>query len=123
MKQQSVDSKWWVAHLAVTIGVFLQLAAIPISLQYGSDHPVIYALFMTSIGLIIVFILPAIVGYWAEADALEEADADWQPNPWVWFLGGFLVGQVLLMPIYLIRRWDKVGLDWGQVPIVRRAAA
>jgi hypothetical protein len=76
------------------------------------------AFFVPLFGIILIFGPIGIIGYYYDAKALSAADAAWQPNPWVWIVGGFIFGHVLLMPVYLAQRWRTVGLDWSKLPLL-----
>jgi hypothetical protein len=120
MSTADTDSKWWLSHLMTTVGVLLQLGWVLVSVTFGFDNAAANVLLWVSLAVLAVFLPLGLLGYFNDAKALRRADAGWQPNPWLWFLGGWLLGQVLAMPLFLLQRWRHVGLDWSDVPIVGR---
>jgi len=118
MSVGETDSEWWLSHLFVTVGLILFILTAAVSIPFGIENDAIFVGILLSSGIIAFFGLLGIVGYYYDAKALKAADAAWQPNPWIWIVGGFIFGQVLLMPVYLVRRWWTVGLDWSKVPLI-----
>jgi len=117
MNSADPESEWWVAHLVVTIGLILAFIEFGLSLRFGlSDAWLAGSLLLW--GLILVFGFIGVIGYYYDAKSLQAADAAWKPNPWIWIVGGFIFGQVFLMPVYLARRWWTVGLDWSKLPVI-----
>jgi hypothetical protein len=112
------ESKWWLAHLFVTIGLILLVISFALSFPLGAESDAIFAGIMLSSGMMVFFGFIGMIGYYHDAKALQAADAAWQPNPWVWIVVGFIFGQVFLMPVYLARRWWTVGLDWSKLPVI-----
>ena len=111
------ESQWWLAHLVVTIGIILSFIEFGLSLRFGLSDAWLAGVVLLW-GLILIFGFIGVIGYYYDAKALKAADAAWQPNPWIWIVGGFIFGQVLLMPFYLARRWWTVGLDWSKLPVI-----
>jgi uncharacterized membrane protein len=109
------ESQWWLAHLFVTIGLILSFIEI---LWFGFESDGMLAATFLLYGMILLFVIIGVIGYYYDAKALKAADAAWQPNPWIWIVGGFIFGHVLLMPFYLARRWWTVGLDWSKLPVI-----
>jgi hypothetical protein len=112
------ESQWWLAHLAVTIGLILAFIEFGLSMRFGFDSAALIAFALLWLGIILVFGFIGVIGYYYDAKSLKAADAAWQPNPWIWIVGGFIFGHVFLMPIYLARRWWAVGLDWSKLPVI-----
>ena len=111
------ESRWWLAHFFVTIGLILSFIEFGLTLRFGLSDAWLAGVVLLW-GIILVFVIVGVIGYYYDAKALKAADAAWQPNPWIWIVGGFIFGQVLVMPIYLARRWWTVGLDWSKLPVI-----
>ena len=116
------EGRWWLSHFLVTVAIVLFLITILLSALLGRGNYLVVALAVVSIAMMILFGFFGVVDYYRDAKALRAANAAWQPNPWVWIVGGFIFGQVFLMPIYLARRWWTVGLDWSKLPLIGRRA-
>jgi len=113
-----LDSEWWLSHLFVTVGIGLLILTASLSIPFGAESDVVLAGVLLSSGIIVFFGFLGTIGFYYDAKALKAADATWQPNPWVWIVGGVIFGAVLLMPVYLARRWWTVGLDWSKLPLI-----
>lgn len=113
MSEQPIDSKYWMWHFSwiviwpvfVLLLVFYIISDILAGILYVG-----VAIFM------FVAAWGSLFGYWVEAKRLKEAESEWVPMKWFYIVGHILLSPVIIAPIYFVRRWQKIGIPWEDLP-------
>lgn len=55
--------------------------------------------------------LGSFAAYHADAKRLGERGSDWRPTWWAWIVGQLLLTPIVVAPLYVARRYQRVGLN------------
>lgn len=105
---------WWAYAFFAAIWPVWIIAAVAAGglelLLPGVSEPIIGALATVTVILAFVAGVVGLLGYYEEAKTLRDRGG-WAPTWWAWAAAHLLLTPFITGPVYLARRWQKVGLE------------
>lgn len=104
----------WYVYAAVPAVFAVMTATLGIADSGAPGGDSIYAVvFFASVAVLFPAMIWSLVGYYYDAKALGETDANWHPTWWAWALAHLLLTPLLVVPLYLLWRTGQTGTPWA----------
>lgn len=113
MTEQPINSNYWMWHFSWVViwPVFVLLFIV-----YILSDLLAVIIYMGVAIFMFAAAWGSLIGYWVEAKRLKEAESDWVPMKWLYIIGHIFLSPFIVAPVYFIRRWQKIGIPWGDLP-------